>query len=55
MAFLQEVPIAWKIWDWIVDTVIVIDIILTIFTAYKDKNDDLIDSPYIIFKNYARS
>ncbi len=52
---MSEVPIAWKIWDWIVDTVIVVDIFLTIFTAYKDHNDNLIDSPCVIFKNYLKS
>ena len=52
---MTEVPIAWKIWDWIVDTVIVIDIILTVFTAYKDQDDKVIDSPCIIFKQYLKS
>jgi len=39
LAFLVEVPFIWKIWDWIVDVVIVLDIWLCILTAYKDEND----------------
>ena len=55
MAFLDSIPLAWKIWDWIVDVVIVVDICLTIFTAVRDHEHRIIDSPYKIFMRYLKS
>ena len=55
MAFLEEIPIYWKIWDWIVDCVIVVDICLTILTAVRDDNHRVIDDPRKIFMMYLKS
>ena len=55
MAFLEEIPIYWKIWDWIVDCVIVVDICLTILTAVRDDNHRVIDDPRKIFIIYLKS
>lgn len=55
MGFLTKVPYLWQKWDNIVDTVIVIDIVMTCFTAFKDKDDVVIDSPCAIFCSYLKS
>ncbi len=45
ISFLDTVPFWWKYIDETINLIIVIDIILAFRTAYRDKNDVLIDDP----------
>jgi len=55
MAFIDDLPFYYQVIDSVIDTVIVIDILITFRTAYKDKNDKLIDDSYKIAVNYIKT
>ena len=55
MAFLDEIPKYYQIIEMIIDTIIVMDILITFRTAYKDKNDKLIDNCLKIAINYFKT
>jgi len=55
MAFIDEVPYYYQIIDNIIDAVIVLDILITFRTAYKNKDDIIVDHWYPICINYLKT
>jgi hypothetical protein len=55
IAFLDTVPVGWRIIEETINVIILIDIGITFRTAFRDKNDKIIDDPYRITKRYLKS
>jgi len=55
MAFIDDLPFYYQVIDSIIYTVIIIDILITFRTAYKNKNGKLIDNSCEIAINYIKT
>ena len=55
IAFLTELPFLWQLWDWLVDIVIIVDICLTMITAFRNKQDEMVDELGTILWTYFKT